>query len=260
MHVLLDLTARPVIGHRGARAHAPENTLPSFRLGVEQGADAIELDVRLTADGVPVVLHDPTLDRTTDLSGDVARLPWDRVRLADAGARFSADGGTSYPWRGQDARIPTLAEVVEAFPDVPLLIEIKTPAASDAVRRVLEEQGAVGRSVVASARHAALEPFRGRRFNVGASSVESTRLFRQAMLGVRPAPGSLRYQALFLPFRKWGMLIPSRRFVTMARELGCPMHVWTVNDTELARRFWRTGVCGIVTDSPGLMRAMRDGA
>jgi len=258
VHVLLDLTARPVIGHRGARAHAPENTLPSFRLGVEQGADAIEFDVRVTADGVPVVLHDPTLDRTTDLSGEVARLPWDRVRVADAGARFSPDGGRTHPWRGKDARIPTLGEVVAAFPDTPLLIEIKTPTASDAVRRVLEEHAAVSRSVVASAHYAALEPFRDPRFNVGASSVESTRLFRQALLGTRPGP--VRYQALFLPFRRWGMMIPSRRFVAAARTLGCPMHVWTVNDVDLAIRFWRTGVCGIVTDSPGTMRAARDRA
>jgi glycerophosphoryl diester phosphodiesterase len=71
---LLDLDARPVIGHRGASGHAPENTLPSFALALAQGADALELDVHLTADGTPVVLHDATLDRTTDRRGPVAAL------------------------------------------------------------------------------------------------------------------------------------------------------------------------------------------
>src|SRR5215218_5885046 len=89
---LLDLSARPVIAHRGASGSAPENTLAAFELAVRQGADAFELDVRLTADGVPVVLHDPTLDRTSDYRGPLAALRAADLRAIDAGARFSPDG------------------------------------------------------------------------------------------------------------------------------------------------------------------------
>ena len=71
MNPLLDLAARPVIAHRGSSAEAPENTLPAFEAAVRRGADAVELDVRLTADGAPVVIHDETLDRTTDRTGPV---------------------------------------------------------------------------------------------------------------------------------------------------------------------------------------------
>src|SRR5205823_8567532 len=82
-----------IVGHRGASTHRPENTLPSFELAAEQGADAIELDVHLTADGQLAVIHDPTLERTTDLSGAIADMPMDAIRTADAGYRFQADEG-----------------------------------------------------------------------------------------------------------------------------------------------------------------------
>jgi glycerophosphoryl diester phosphodiesterase len=255
-HLLLDLSARPVIGHRGAAAHAPENTLPSFRLGIEQGAEAIEFDVRVTADGVPVVLHDPTLDRTTDMRGAVSALPLDRVREADAGWRYTPDRGRTFPWRGRGVRVPTLAEVLAELADIPVLIEIKTPDASAAVLRVLTEAGATTRCVVASAHLAALEPFRVPPFIVGASATESTQLYRATLLGRSSPP--VRYHALFLPYRRWGLTIPTPRFVSAARRLGCPMHVWTVNDVSLAKQFWSAGVCGIVTDTPATIRAARD--
>src|SRR5215208_5368632 len=100
MHPLLDPHRRPIVGHRGNAAHAPENTMESFRQALAAGAECIELDVRQSADGVPVLIHDPTLDRTTDATGTVATLPADRIRAADAGARFTLDGLT-FPYRGR---------------------------------------------------------------------------------------------------------------------------------------------------------------
>src|ERR687883_338619 len=129
MHVLLDPNAHPVVAHRGASARAPENTLRAFKLALEEGADALELDVHATTDGIAVVVHDPTLDRTTDATGTVSKLPLERVRAADAGARFSPDGGRTFPWRGRGLRIPTLDEVLVAFPTTPLIIEIKAASA-----------------------------------------------------------------------------------------------------------------------------------
>ena len=125
MHALLDPARRIVIGHRGAAAEAPENTLSSFTRALSAGADALELDVRVTADGVPVVIHDPTLDRTTDRAGAVASLSVQEVRAADAGARFTPDGGASLPFRGQGVTVPTLAEVLQRFPGTPLVVELK---------------------------------------------------------------------------------------------------------------------------------------
>src|SRR5687768_5137013 len=142
MNVLVDLSSRPVIGHRGNRAHAPENTIESFAQAVTAGADAVELDVRLSADGVPVVLHDPHVRRTTSGTGVAARMTFDELRTLDAGARFTPDNGRTYPYRGLGHRIPSLDEVLEAFPTLPLVIEIKTAKAAPAVKRVIENRHA----------------------------------------------------------------------------------------------------------------------
>ncbi|HET9465640.1 MAG TPA: glycerophosphodiester phosphodiesterase family protein, partial [Gemmatimonadales bacterium] len=119
MNPLLDLSARPVIAHRGASGHAPENTLPAFDLAVRQGADAIELDVRLTADGVPVVFHDATIDRTTGHRGPLSAISLAELQEVDAGARFTADRGHTFPFRAGGVRVPTLAEVLRGFPEMP---------------------------------------------------------------------------------------------------------------------------------------------
>ena len=140
MNVLLDPESRPVIGHRGNRAYAPENTIESFAQAVALGADAIEFDVRLSADGIPVVHHDPTLVRTTDGIGEVSRLKLSELRNLDAGAKFTRDGGKTFPYRNAGHRIPTFEEVVDAFPSTPLIIEIKDTLAAGAVREILEEK------------------------------------------------------------------------------------------------------------------------
>jgi len=247
----VDLAARPVIGHRGASGEAPENTLPAFELALAQGADALELDVRVSADGVPLVLHDPTLDRTTDRTGLLATMSAREAQDADAGARFSPDGGASQPWRGRGVRIPTLADVLDRFADVPLLIEVKVAAAQQAVRQALLDHDATGRCVVASEQAAALESFGTPPFLRGASGEDIKRLYFGTLLGTGPA--AVPYRLLSVPVRHRGLPIPTRRFITAARRLGCPVHVWTVNQAGLARRLWDRGVCGIVTNFPEMI-------
>ncbi len=127
MNVLaeFDPGARLVIGHRGAAARFPENTFAAFDYAVGLGVDAIEFDIRITRDGVVVVIHDPTLDRTTGGSGQVAQQSVPDLAEVDAGARFSPDGGRTYPFAGKGIGIPTLEELIERYPSTPLLIEIK---------------------------------------------------------------------------------------------------------------------------------------
>lgn len=250
MNPLLDPDARLIVGHRGSSAQAPENTLPAFEAAVGRGADAVELDVRLTADGAPVVIHDATLDRTTDRTGRVASLTLAELRAADAGWRFTPDGRT-HPWRGRDARIPTLGEVLWAFPRLSLLVEIKEPPAQEAVRRVLVQEDAAERCVVASEYREALLAFDEPPFARGASAPEISALYWAALLRRRPpAPG---YRMLSVPLRHRGLPVPTRRFVAAARAIGCAVHVWTVDAPDTARRLWRRGVTGIVTNVPGAM-------
>lgn len=128
-----------VVAHRGASTAAPENTMEAYRLAVEQGADAIELDVHLTADGQLVVIHDETLERTTDGTGAVVGHTMDQIRALDAGATFAGVDG-SFPHRGRGLGVPSLPEVIEWLPaGIGLVIEIKARGAVDEVVRLLRE-------------------------------------------------------------------------------------------------------------------------
>jgi glycerophosphoryl diester phosphodiesterase len=243
---LLDLSAQPIIAHRGASGSAPENTIAAFELAVAHGADAIELDVRLTADGVPVVLHDAILDRTTSGRGPLGALTLEQVQRLDAAVRFPA-------FRGSGVTVPTLAEVLRTIPDIAVLVEIKEPAAQEAVERVLREENAIDRCVLASEHHSALTRFREPPFAVAASGAEIGALYRAALF--RRVPERVAYHTMSVPHRHRGLTVPTPRFLRAARKLGCPVHVWTVDDPAVAQRLWATGISGIVTNFPDRMRA-----
>ena len=129
-----------VVGHRGAAGLAPENTWSAIDRGLAQGVDMIEVDVHLTADGHLVLMHDASVDRTTDGSGLVSELTLAEIESLDAGYRFSTDGGLTYPMRGMGVRVPTLQETLLAYPTTRFIIEIKgsDTATADAVAKVLE--------------------------------------------------------------------------------------------------------------------------
>lgn len=254
---LLDLAGHPIIGHRGAAGSAPENTLAAFDLALEQGAEALELDVRLTADGVPVVLHDATLERTTDGQGLVAATTLERLRRLDAGARFTTDA-TTFPWRGQGVGVPTLDEVFQRYPSTPLLIELKVAEAADPVARALLSHGAETRAVVASFLPAALTRFRKPPFLAGASRSEIAALWARATLRLPPREDQgIRLYAVPRQYKGW-IRVATRRFVAGAARLGRPVHVWTVDNVARAHRLWKRGVAGIITNYPALMREARD--
>lgn len=247
MHPLLDITLHPVVGHRGNSAHAPENTIEAFRQAVELGVDALELDVHATADGTVVVIHDPTLARTTDRTERVDALTLDDLRRADAGARFTRDG-TTYPYRGRGITVPTLDEVLETFAGTPLLIEIKTARAALPTRLTIERHEAAARCIVASFEEAPMLPFRGGPIAVGATRRDTMRHLAPVMMGLpirRP-----RYQAMSIPRVYRGWPVPVGRFARALRGAGVPVHVWTVDDPAEARALWAAGVSGILTNDP----------
>ena len=255
IHPLLDPDRRPIVGHRGNAAHAPENTMESFQQALAAGAECIELDVRASADGVAVVMHDPTLDRTTDATGAVASLPADRILSADCGARFTRDG-TSFPYRGRGLRVPTFEQVLRDLGDVPLLIEIKHRDASVETRRLIERYGAQRRCLIESFDPKAMDPFRGSAIAVGASPVDVRRLLHRVV--TRRRVRSLPYSVMCIPRRLRGVRVPIASLVRLTRPAGCLVHVWTVNDPTAAQRLWKVGVRGIISDDPGLMRRARD--
>jgi glycerophosphoryl diester phosphodiesterase len=255
MHLLLDPTRRPVVGHRGNRAHAPENTLESFSQALALGVDAIEFDLHLTRDGVPVVMHDPTIDRTTDGRGEIAAMTVNELRRADAGARFTPDGGRSFPYRGRGIPIPTLEEALALTGDVPLIIEMKSLAVARPALEVLGRMGALARVLIGSFIDAALEPFQREGVPVLGAPRALARLYLPAVLGAQPR--SLPYQSMCLPRFHRGLPVPVRQFARVMRSLGRTAHVWTVNEPARAHRLWDAGVNGIISDDPGVILATR---
>lgn len=236
--ILLDPSANPVIGHRGASGEYPENTLLAFERALEQGADALELDVRLSRDGAVVVIHDATLGRTTNGEGRVGDRTLPELRTLDAGI-------------GQP--IPTLEEVLVRFPETPLILELKEAAVAEAARRCLGRLGATGRVLVGSFEPGALRSFERPDCHRAASRRETALAWALSRLGLPPA-GS--FEAFTVPEHHGSLRVVDVRFVLAARRAERPVHVWTVNDLEQARRLRAAGVCGIITNYPARMRAL----
>jgi glycerophosphoryl diester phosphodiesterase len=254
--ILTNLAARPVIAHRGESGHAPENTIESFRRAVAAGADAIEFDLRLTRDGKVVVLHDPTVDRTTDGRGTLGSRTLAEVRELDAGYRFTRDRGRTHPFRGQVIRIPTFEEVISSFPETPFLIELKEVQVAAAVRELIERRGISAKVLVDSAKPEALQPFAGTAIATGASSEGAFALLRRSWS--TPSGARHLFRALCIPYRYYGVAVPIRRMAAAAAAGGAVTHVWTVNDPALAERFWRDGAQGIITNYPRTMLDLRE--
>lgn len=258
-----------VFGHRGASGEAPENTLPAFAAAIAAGADRIELDVHRTADGEIVVLHDERVDRTTDGSGAVAELSYAALARLDAGCRFRAEDG-SCPAAGQGVRVPRLAEVLEAFPGVPVNIEIKPddPRAVVGTLEVLDRSGARGRTLLAAEDGARMARIREAAPDVltGFSAMEVADFIARGAevdealaRGATPpyrAPGF----ALQVPPSFWGVPVVTAETVARAHALGVEVHVWTINDVAEMEALLALGVDGLMSDFParavGLLRRL----
>ena len=257
--ILLDPRARPVIGHRGNRAHAPENTLESLREAVALGVDAVEFDLRVSLDGTLVVMHDPTLDQTTDGSGPVALRTVAELKRLDAGARFTPDGGRTFPWRGRGVSVPTFDELIESLPrELPCIVELKTSAATELVRHAVRRHGIAHRVIVAGFDPAATRPLCGAGFALGACTPDVVGLVLPALLRTRVAPQ--RFQALCIPPRWHGIPVPIAALARALEGSGTVIHVWTINDPVVALRLWRDGVQGILSDDPRSVLAARENA
>jgi len=242
-----------VVAHRGASAQAPENTMEAFRLGVEAGADAIELDVHLTADGQLAVIHDDTLDRTTDRTGRVAELTMDQIREADAGATFARPDDAGFPYAGEGLRVPTLPEVLAWLPEgIGLVVEIKARAAADAVVEAFRGQAVRegDRLAVISFDEATIE--RVRELDPGIRTgylLVPTQPIEPALtwatehghVGVFPWEGDLGMDPLPL-------MVQAHAY---GREIGC----YVVNDPQRMQHLAACGLWGFVTDVPDVARA-----
>ena len=242
-----------VIAHRGGKGLWPENSLFAFERASALGVDMLEMDLHLSSDGELVVIHDRTLDRTTNGEGPVAALSLAQLQALDAGYRWSADGGQSYPYRGQGVRIPTFTEVLERFPDIPKVIEIKVP-----------DVGMEAQLCDALTAHQQRD-----KVIIGSFYDRSLQLFREQCPGVATSagPGSVRllvalnwvglgnllspsYQALQIPEAHDGLHIASPSLLKTATQRGLNVQLWTINEQPDMRRLLDLGAHALITDYP----------
>lgn len=250
--------------HRGGSGLAPENTLVAFERGLAFGADALELDIQTTSEGEIVIIHDPTLDRTTNGVGPVATHTLDELRRLDAGYRFTTDGGHTYPYRGQGITLPTMREIFERFPHMRINIDLKE-SSPDRERRLwdlIQEYQAYDRVLVASG-DLHLPIIRFRQLTAGrvatSASEQEIRFFffatvARATRWLRPA-----YDALQVPEAHRGTRIVSHRLLEAAHRLALDVHVWTVDAPADMERLLALGVDGLMTDRPDLLAKVLGG-
>jgi glycerophosphoryl diester phosphodiesterase len=219
----------------------PENTLAAFRHAVSLGFRYLETDVHLTSDGVLVAFHDTDLSRTCAITGDIGDLRWSEVSEALVDGR---------------EHIPSMANLVEEFPEVRFNIDCKSDEALPALIELLREHEAIGRVCIGSFSHKRLRLMRQR---VGSDLITCMSPREVASLRLARRLGGSAPRIAQVPVDASGPLntsltIVNERFVHEAHERNIPVHVWTINDAAEVTRLLDMGVDGIMTDDPQMLR------
>lgn len=239
---------RPLIfAHRGAKAVAPENTIPAFLKAAELGADGVELDIQFSADGALIVIHNPTLEQTTDGHGRVTSFTLEELKQLDAGAKFDPSfAGT---------RLCTLEEALDAIGDRLLVnIEMKsfamgTDGMAEQVAEIVRKRALYDQVIVSS-----FNPFALRRLKRTDPRIETGLLY---------APDLPIYlsRAWLRPWAKPDAMHPEyvmvdAAYMRWARRNKYPVNVWTVNEVADMQRMIELGVNAIITDYPDRLREL----
>jgi glycerophosphoryl diester phosphodiesterase len=239
-----------VLAHRGASAYAPDHSLEAIELALEQGADAIEVDVHLTKDGHPVLHHGGDMSENTQASGPVGSFTLEELRALDAGYRFTPDNGATFPHRGRGHTVVTVAEALETFPTVRFNLDIKERRAAAATRQLIDRYDASDRVLLAAfyswQRAPAISGYAGPR-SITLDQMLPLQLLHWVRLD-RLWP--IHVDAFQLPEVHWGFRVVTPRLITSAHQRGIRVHVWTVDDERDMERLLDWGVDGIITNKP----------
>ena len=252
-HPFLELPKPLVMAHRGGKGLWPPNTIYAFERAAELGVDILEMDIHRTKDGVIVVRHDPTVDATTDGTGAIESMTLKEIQALDAGYRWTSDDGQTFPFRDLGINIPTLEEVLEAFPDTRMNIDIK-PSDPSIVPHFVDILTAYKREdtvLVASFHDQQLDYFRNLSpdFATAAGVRETLSLFILTKLRLDAAYQPVA-QAFQLPEYERGLHLITESFIRAAHEHNMQVHPWTVNEPDDMERLLRWGVDGLITDYP----------
>jgi glycerophosphoryl diester phosphodiesterase len=256
---LFDTSRRLVFAHRGGCALGPENTIAAFDLGLAAGADGLELDVHLSSDGVVVVCHDDTLERTTGASGLVRMRTAAELGRVDAGCRFQDTAG-GYPFRERKIGVPTFREVLRRYPHIPLIVEMKVDSVEmgRAVAAEVRDAAAHDRVCAAGYGQRALDAARAAlpAMPTSACHPEVRMAVYRSLAGwpVRQVPYAM-YQ---VPERAGLVRVVSPRFLRHAHRAGLRVQVWTVDDEVDMRRLLDWGVDGLISNRPDVAVRVRE--
>ncbi|MBL8090680.1 MAG: glycerophosphodiester phosphodiesterase [Anaerolineales bacterium] len=251
-----DLTDTLVIAHQGGDGIAPGNTMLAFQNAVDIGVDVLEMDLHITKDDVLVLIHDETIDRTTNGTGEVESMTLDELKTFDAGYDWSRDEGVTFPFRGQGITIPTLEEVFTAYPDKRMVIEIKKSNASmiEPFCNMIREYNMQEKIVVASFYDDKMKAFREACPEVATSSAKNeTTVFVLLSKVFLTGFYSPQFYSLQVPEESSGITVMTESFIRAAHERNLAVEPWTINDEETMRKFIEWGVDGIMTDRPDIM-------
>jgi glycerophosphoryl diester phosphodiesterase len=248
-----------VYAHRGGCALGPENTTAAFEIGLKAGADGLELDVNLSADGIPVVIHDGTLDRTTGGSGPVSARTADELARVDAGCRYTDDTGHR-PFTGLGIGIPTLHETLRRFPDVPVIVEVKvnTEECGQRVADVIRAADAVDRVCLAGAGWRSARGARAALPGAAASACQAEVRLALHRSWVGWPVRRVEYGGYQVPEQAGIWRVATPRFIRHAHAAGLAVEVWTVDEPTDMERLLGWGVDGLISNRPDLAVAVRN--
>ena len=254
MHPFLDRSGPIAFAHRGGAGEAPENTLVAFGAAIALGYRFLETDAHVTRDGVLVAFHDERLDRVTDRTGAIAELDIVEVEAADAGYTFSPDGGSSFPFRGRDIRVPRLEEIFVRWPDVRINIDPKSDPCVGPLVALLDRVDGWERACIGSFSDRRLRRIRALGRGRACTSMGPHAVAVARLCATSGEMARLGADCVQVPIRRGPFPIVTERFVRTAHRARLPVHVWTINDEAAMHDLLDLGVDGIISDRLRLLR------
>jgi len=249
------MTVAPrLLGHRGACAERPENTMESFERAVARGVDVVETDVHLTRDGHIVVSHDPDGLRSANTPARIGACTLAEVQRWDVGWGYVAADGTR-PFADRGIGMPRLVDVLEAFPNHRLNVDIKQkdPPMVEPLLKILRDLGATDRVTLASFHSRAMHEVRARGFE-GTTALSRDEVLAVIALPAWAAKHVIQGHAVQVPPRTGGVDLSTRSFIDKCHRLGLWVDYWTVNDPTQAEVLLDRGADGLISDDPGRLR------
>ena len=247
-----------VIGHADDTGNGlwPGNTMPFLEGIADIGVDMLEMDINMTRDGRIILMHDTTVDRTTDGNGRIPDLTLEEIQALEVGVNWTQDDGQTYPYVGQGLRVPTLEEVFERFPDYPMVIEIKQsdPPMVEPFCNLIRQHNMQEKVIVASFNDDTIQAFRALCSEVatapGGDEVRNYVLLNFIFLSPILSPN---YEAFQVPTASGGITVIRQPFINAAHRRNLQVQVWTINDPTEMDRLIDLGVDGIMTDRPDIL-------